>query len=83
MLAIDDVIELLAVDLIGIIPEDENVLLGGNRGVPVVLDSKGLAGQAFRNLARRIQGEDVPFLDLEQQSGLLGRLSKLFRSGGG
>jgi septum site-determining protein MinD len=83
MLAINDVIELLAVELIGIIPEDENVLLGGNRGIPVVLDSKGLAGQAFRNLARRIQGEDVPFLDLEQQSGILGRLSKLFRSGGG
>jgi septum site-determining protein MinD len=81
MLAVEDVLELLAVDLIGIVPEDENVLMGGNRGAPVALDSKGMAGQAFRNIARRLKGEEVPFIDLSNQGNILTRLGRLFRSG--
>ena len=77
----EDVLELLAVDLIGIVPEDEFVLMGGNRGAPVALDSKGMAGQAFRNIARRIKGEEVPFLDFSNQGNLLSRLGRLLRPG--
>jgi septum site-determining protein MinD len=83
MLAVEDVLELLAVDLIGIVPEDEYVLMGGNRGAPVSLDGKGMAGQAFRNIARRIKGEEVPFLDLSNQGSILSRLGRLFRPGSG
>lgn len=82
MLSVNDILDLLSVELLGIIPEDENVLMGGNRGQPVSLDGKGHAGQAFRNIARRIRGESVPFMDLASQSGLLDRLSRLFRAGG-
>jgi septum site-determining protein MinD len=82
MLSVDDVLELLSVELLGIIPEDENVLMGGNRGQPVALDGKGLAGQAFRNIARRIRGEKVPFMELANQNGFMNRLSRLFRPGG-
>jgi septum site-determining protein MinD len=82
MLAIDDVLELLAVDLIGVIPDDEQVLLAGNRGVPVANDSKGPAGQAFRNIARRINGEEIPFMNLNPQKGLIQKISQIFRSGG-
>src|SRR4030095_2975141 len=57
MLSPDDVLDLLAIDLIGIVPEDENVLVGSNRGAPVALDQKSRAGQAFRNIARRLKGE--------------------------
>jgi septum site-determining protein MinD len=81
MLAVEDVLELLAVDLIGIVPEDENVLMGGNRGAPVALDSKALAGQAFRNIARRIKGEEVPFMDFSNQGNFLSKLGRLFRPG--
>ena len=82
MLGIEDILELLAVDLIGIIPEDENVITSTNRGMPIALDGKTRAGQAFRNIARRLKGDDVPFLNLEEQGGFLGRLVRMIRPGG-
>jgi len=82
MLTVEDVIELLAVELIGMVPDDENVLLSTNRGAPVVLDGKSKAGQAFRNISRRLQGEQVPFMSLDDESGFLGRLTRFIRPGG-
>jgi septum site-determining protein MinD len=82
MLSTEDVLELLAVDLIGVIPEDERIITHTNRGVPIVMDGKSPAGQAFRNIALRLKGEQVPFLDLEDQGNLFGRLSRWIRSGG-
>lgn len=77
MLSAEDVLDLLGIQLIGIVPEDESVIISSNRGTPVVNDPKSRAGQAFRNIAKRIQGQDVPFLDLDQQSGLWGVIQKL------
>lgn len=82
MLSPDDVVELLAVELIGIVPEDENVILSTNRGMPIVLDGKSKAGEAFRNIAARLEGQYVPFISLEDTNGFFGRLSRLMRSGG-
>ena len=82
MLSPDDVLELLAVELIGIIPEDENVILSTNRGMPIVLNGKSPAGQAFRNIAARLRGEQVPFIDINDQGGFFGRLARRLRSGG-
>ena len=82
MLSVDDVLELLAIDLLGIVPEDERVLTGGNRGSPVVLEEKSIAGQAFRNVARRMKGEHVPLMDVDHKGGFLGKLSRIFRPGG-
>ena len=65
MLSVEDVLDLLAIDLIGIVPEDENVIVASNRGQPLVLEPKSKAGQAFRNIARRLMGEEVAFMDLE------------------
>ncbi|MDP2778722.1 MAG: septum site-determining protein MinD, partial [Anaerolineales bacterium] len=72
----EDVLDLLGIQLIGIVPEDESVIISSNRGAPVVNDPKSRAGQAFRNIAKRIQGQDVPFMDLDLQSGLWGALQK-------
>jgi septum site-determining protein MinD len=77
MLSAEDVLDLLGIKLIGIVPEDETVIIGSNRGAPVVTDGKSRAGQAFHNIAKRIQGQDVPYLDLDQQSGLWGAIQKL------
>jgi septum site-determining protein MinD len=77
MLSADDVLDLLAVELIGIVPEDEGVLIGSNRGAPVATDPKSKAGQAFRNIARRLKGEEVPFLDLESGGSLWERIQRL------
>src|SRR5512143_1015827 len=77
MLSADDVLDLLAVELIGIVPEDENVIIGSNRGAPVAFDAKSKAGQAFRNIAKRLRGETVPFMSLDHQGGLWERLQRL------
>jgi septum site-determining protein MinD len=77
MLSAGDVLDLLAIELIGIVPEDEGVLIGSNRGTPVSADPKSRAGQAFRNIARRLKGENVPFLDLDSSGSLWERLQKL------
>lgn len=73
MLSVDDVLDLLAIELIGIVPEDDNVLVASNKGTPLALDAKSKAGQAFKNIARRLMGEQVPFVDLESPN-LLQRL---------
>ncbi|MBI4732924.1 MAG: septum site-determining protein MinD [Chloroflexi bacterium] len=73
MLSVEDVLDLLAIDLIGIVPEDENVLVASNKGQPLALDPKSRAGHAFDNIARRLLGEQVPFMDLDT-SGLWQRL---------
>ncbi|HCB01402.1 MAG TPA: septum site-determining protein MinD [Anaerolineae bacterium] len=77
MLSAEDVLDLLGIQLIGIVPEDENVIIGSNKGAPVVTDAKSRAGQAFRNIAKRLQGQDVPFMDLDSQSGLWSAIQKL------
>jgi len=77
MLSAEDVLDLLAIELIGVVPEDENVIIGTNRGAPISLDGKSKAGQAFRNIASRLMGQQVPFLDLESSSGLWGQIQRL------
>jgi septum site-determining protein MinD len=75
MLSIEDILDILAIDLIGVVPEDESILISTNRGTPVVMEAvnSASASQAFRNIARRLQGEDVPFIDLTAKSGFLSR----------
>lgn len=82
MLNADDILELLAIELIGIIPEDENVVVSTNRGQPVALEAKSRAGQAFQNIARRLKGEKVPFLNLEEKQDFFSRFFRLNRTGG-
>jgi septum site-determining protein MinD len=82
MLTADDVLELLAVDLIGIIPDDESVVISTNRGQPVALDSKSKAGMAFQNISHRLMGDEVPFLNIEVKNNFLGRLGRLIHTGG-
>lgn len=80
MLGADDIINCLAIKLIGIVPEDKGVTIATNKGEPVVLDNKALAGQAFKNIAMRITGENVPIMDFAPQSGgFLSNLKKLFK----
>ena len=82
MLSTGDILDVLAIDLIGIVPEDEMVTVATNQGTPAVLDPKSRAGKAFRDIARRMNGEDVPFESLEGKDGFFGRLSRMVRPGG-
>jgi septum site-determining protein MinD len=83
MMTADDVLELLAIPMIGIIPEDETVVVSTNRGQPVAIEGKSKAGQAFKNIARRLNGEEVPFLDLDEKGDFFSRFSKMINKGGG
>jgi septum site-determining protein MinD len=82
MLATADILEILAVDLIGLVPEDDTVLISTNRGNPAALDSKSRAGQAFRDIAGRLMGETVPFPPLDGTGSLRKRLGRLMHRGG-
>lgn len=77
MLSAEDVLDLLAIKLIGIVPEDEGVIVGSNRGSPVALELKSRAGEAFRNISKRLQGQEIPFIDLDKQSGLWERIQRM------
>ncbi|MEN6408563.1 MAG: septum site-determining protein MinD [Anaerolineaceae bacterium] len=82
MLNSEDVLELLAVDLLGIVPEDENVVASTNRGQPIALDTRYKAGQAFQNIARRLKGDDIPMLTFEENDSFFGKLTRMLRPGG-
>ena len=82
MLGTDDILDVLAIKLIGIVPEDESVIVASNHGTPVALDTRSQAGKAFRNIARRMMGEDVPFDELSDKDGFFGRLTRLMKTGG-
>jgi septum site-determining protein MinD len=77
MMGIDDMIEILAIELLGVVPEDESIVVSTNRGDPAVLAPSSRAGQAFRNIARRLMGEDVPVLEPAADEGFFGRLRRL------
>lgn len=81
MLSVEDVVEILGLKPIGIIPEDENVLISTNQGELLVLKGTSPAAIAFMDTARRIRGEEVPFKNLEASPGLLGVLRRLFGGG--
>jgi len=76
MLSLDDIQELLGINLIGVIPESEEVLQASNSGVPVIRDERSKSGQAYQDMVARFLGEDVPmrFLEVEKK----GFFSRIF-----
>ena len=81
MMSVRDVLDILAVPLLGVVPDDERVIVASNRGEPLVLDQElSLAGVAFTNIARRLLGEEVPLIDLNaSHDDLFSRLRRFFR----
>jgi septum site-determining protein MinD len=65
MMSVDDVLEILSVKLLGVVPEDEEIIISTNRGEPVSGSTNMRAGQAYRNIAQRLRGQDVPLIDLD------------------
>lgn len=79
MLAVQDVLDILAVDLIGAIPDDESIVTSSNKGEPLTFSNGSGASQAFLNIAKRICGNEVPFMDLSgNQKGLLSSFRRFF-----
>ncbi|NPV27200.1 MAG: septum site-determining protein MinD [Firmicutes bacterium] len=76
MMDIDDMIDILAIDLLGVVPEDETIVVSTNRGEPAVLDPNSRAGEAYRNISRRIMGEEIPLMNLDVDDGLVDKLMR-------
>ena len=78
MMSIDDVLDILAINLIGAVPDDENIVISTNQGEPLV-GNNTLAGQAYMNICRRIVGEEVPLLDLSAGNGFFSKIANIFK----
>lgn len=78
MLDVTDMTDILGlqVKVLGIVPDDQSIIVSTNRGEPAVLDPRSRAGEAFRNITRRLMGEEVEFMDLNP-GGIVARLRKL------
>lgn len=75
MMSANDVVDILSINLIGVIPDDENIVISTNNGVPLV-GSNTEAGKAYMNICHRVLGEDVPFLDLSKKDNIFSKLFK-------
>lgn len=78
MMSLEDVLDILAVNLIGAVPDDENIVISTNQGEPLV-GSNTPAGQAYMNICRRVLGEEVPMLDLNAGNGLFSKIANMFK----
>lgn len=74
MLSVDDVQEILSLHLLGVIPESKSVLNASNSGVPVILDEKSDAGQAYADIVARYLGENKPHRFIDDKKGFFGKL---------
>ena len=82
MIKIEETIDILGIDLLGVVPDDEKIVVSTNKGEPVVTVQDSLAGQAFGNIARRLMGEDIPVFNLEKENTIMDRLRKFFGKNG-
>lgn len=78
MIDVDEIVQLLSIDLIGIVIDDDEVIKASNKGEPIALNPNSKASIAYRNIARRILGETVPLQSLEDEKGVLQRVKKFF-----
>lgn len=78
MMNMEDILDILAIDLIGVVPDDEKIVISTNKGEPAVTDPKSEAGQAYREIAARLMGENIPIMPLNNNEGLLLKIRKLF-----
>ena len=79
MLSTEDVLGILALPLIGVIPDDEDIIGSTNVGEPIINKENSLSAEAYKRVTRRILGEEVEFLDLKAKKGFFGALKGIFR----
>ena len=79
MLSVEDILDILAIKLLGVVPDDENVVISTNKGEPLVYKGDSLAAKAFKNIASRIEGVEVPLLDLDVRMSILEKIKFVFK----
>ncbi len=78
MMNVEDIVELLAINLLGVVPDDEDIIITSNKGEPAAMNIKSRTGMAYKNIALRLQGQQVPLMSLEEDS-FFGKFMNLFR----
>ncbi|MRH42979.1 septum site-determining protein MinD [Aquibacillus halophilus] len=78
MLDVDEIVQILSIELLGIVADDDDVIKASNHGEPVAFHPNTRASIAYRNIARRILGESVPLMSLEDQNGVFTKVKKFF-----
>ena len=76
MMDIEDVNDILAISLLGVIPDDEMIIISTNKGEPAVMDKNSRAGEAYRNVVARLEGEDVPIMSLDNNHSVFQRIKR-------
>jgi septum site-determining protein MinD len=76
MMDVEDIVDILAIDLLGVVQEDEKIIVSTNRGEPAVMNLISPAGEAYRRIARRIRGEEVPLMALEESGSIMNKLRR-------
>ncbi|AYZ73851.1 septum site-determining protein MinD [Fusobacterium necrophorum] len=79
MLSLEDMLDILAITLIGVVPDDESIVISTNKGEPLIYRGESLAAKAYRNIVERIDGKEVEFLNLDVKMGFFDRLKFIFR----
>ena len=77
MMTAADVVDILSIPLIGIVPDDENVVIATNQGEPLVGNGT-MAGRAYQNICERILGREIPFIDFEKTISFWTRVTGIF-----
>ena len=73
----DDIVDLLAVEVLGMVPADDRLITATNQGVPVIHDKRAVSGAAFSRITARIDGDDVPLMDLDPKTGIMGKVKEI------
>ena len=79
MMDIDDITDILAIELLGVVPEDESIVVSTNRGEPAVLSRESKAGEAYQRICSRIMGEEIPLEPVHESNGFFSRMRRAFR----
>jgi len=81
MLSLDDVVDILAIDVLGVVPDDEAIVTSTNRGETVVMDDKSPAGASYKNVVERIINPAVAMLEIQEETGFMAKIRKMFKRG--
>lgn len=77
MMTVEDVVDILSVPLIGVVPDDENVVIATNQGEPLV-GNHTMAGRAYRDICLRVMGQEIPYMDLDHSISFWTKVTGIF-----
>lgn len=79
MMDIDDINDILSISLLGVVPEDECIVVSTNRGEPAVLENTSRAGEAYRRIARRLAGENIPIATMDDSNNIMDKFKRILK----